>query len=166
MIISAHGKLIKYKIPHLHPRDPTQIRYSEYSEFLSFFSLYRRLFAYFLSHWRTWVKLIKFEAKNVRFCTWKVKKPQCTTVFIPLDRLQVKIYAFPGKFNGCSKCVLLSWIKTQIFTQKYRSWLRFYSEFLRKNLVGGVSDLYYDRTLLLFSRPMRDKDTSALREML
>ena len=25
--------------------------------------------------------------------------------------------------------------------------------------------LYYDRTLLLFSRPMRDKDTSALREM-
>ena len=25
--------------------------------------------------------------------------------------------------------------------------------------------LYYDRTLLLFSRPMRDKDTSAFREM-
>ena len=25
--------------------------------------------------------------------------------------------------------------------------------------------LYYDRTLLLFSRPMRDKDTSALREI-
>ena len=25
--------------------------------------------------------------------------------------------------------------------------------------------LYYDRTLFLFTRPMRDKDTSALREM-
>ena len=25
--------------------------------------------------------------------------------------------------------------------------------------------MYYDRTLLLFSRPMRDNDTSALREM-
>ena len=30
-------------------------------------------------------------------------------------------------------------LKTQIFTQKYRSWLIFYSEFLRKNLAGGVS---------------------------
>ena len=29
--------------------------------------------------------------------------------------------------------------KTQIFTQKNRSWLRFYSEFLSKNLAGGVS---------------------------
>ena len=66
---------------------------------------------------------------------------------MPLNRLQLKIYAFSGKFNVCSKCVLLSWIKiccdftlqTQIFTQKYRSWLRFYSEFLRKNLAGGAS---------------------------
>ena len=28
-----------------------------------------------------------------------------------------------------------------------------------------ILTMYYDRTLLLFSRPMRDKDTSALREM-
>ena len=61
-------------------------------------------------------------------------------MFLPLDRLQLKIYAFSGKFNVCSKRILLSWIKncrdfmlqTQIFTQKYRSRLRFYSEFLRK----------------------------------
>ena len=52
-----------------------------------------------------------------------------STMFMPLDRLQLKIYAFSGKFNVCSKCVVLSRIKiwrdftlqTQIFTQKYRS---------------------------------------------
>ena len=56
-------------------------------------------------------------------------------------------YQNSGKFNVCSKRVLLSWIKicrdftlqTQIFTQKYRSWLRFYSEFLRKKLAAGGS---------------------------
>ena len=71
-----------------------------------------------------------------------------STMFMPLDRLQLKIYAFSGKFNLCSKRVLLSWIKicrdftlqTQNFTQKYRSWLRFYSEFLRKKLAVEVSD--------------------------
>ena len=70
-----------------------------------------------------------------------------STMFMPLDRLQLKIYAFSGKFNVCSKLVLLSRIKicrdftlqTQIFTQKYRSWLRFYSEFLSKKLTAGVS---------------------------
>ena len=72
-----------------------------------------------------------------------------STMFMPLDRLQLKIYAFSGKFNVCSKRVLLSWIKicrdftlqTQIFTQKYRSWLRFYSEFLRKKLAAEGSAL-------------------------
>ena len=32
-------------------------------------------------------------------------------------------------------------LQTQIFTQKNTNWLRFYSEFLNKNLVGGVSGL-------------------------
>ena len=50
-----------------------------YSEFLSFFSLYSRLLADFLSHLGKWVKLINFEAENECFCTWKVEKPQCTT---------------------------------------------------------------------------------------
>ena len=58
-----------------------------------------------------------------------------------MSRLQLKVNAFSGKFNVCSKRVLLLWIKncrdftleTQIFTQNYRSWLGFYSEFLRKN---------------------------------
>ena len=73
------------------------------------------------------------------------------TMFMPLNRLQLKICAFSGKFNVCSKCALLSWIKicrdftlqTQIFTQKYRSWLRFYSEFLRKKLAVEVSGSYF-----------------------
>ena len=68
-------------------------------------------------------------------------------MFMPLDRLQLKICAISGKFNVCSKRLFLSWIKicrdftlqTQIFTQKYRSWLRFYSEFLRKKLAAEVS---------------------------
>ena len=29
----------------------------------------------------------------------------------------------------------------------------------------SFNHVFYDRTLLLFSRPMRDKDTSALKEM-
>ena len=52
-----------------------------------------------------------------------------STMFMPLDRLQLKIYEFSGKFKVCSQRVLLSLIKicrdftlqTQIFTQKYRS---------------------------------------------
>ena len=32
-------------------------------------------------------------------------------MFMPLSRPQLKISAFSGKFNVCSKCVLLSWIK-------------------------------------------------------
>ena len=67
------------------------------SEF--FFVLYSRLLADFLSHLGKWVKLIKFEAENKFFCTWKV------------------------------------------FTQKYRSWHRFYSEFLRKKMAVEVSEL-------------------------
>ena len=57
---------------------PTQ-NFCVYSEFLSFFVLYSRLLADFLSHLGKWVKLIKFEAENEFFCTWKVEKPQSTT---------------------------------------------------------------------------------------
>ena len=49
------------------------------SEFLSFFVLYSRILADFLSHLGKWVILIKFEAENEFFCTWKVEKPQSTT---------------------------------------------------------------------------------------
>ena len=33
------------------------------------------------------------------------------SMFMPLDRLQLKIYGFSGKFNVCSKRILLSQIK-------------------------------------------------------
>ena len=57
---------------------PTQ-NFCVYSEFLSFFVLYSRLLADFLSHLGKWIKLIKFEAENEFFGTWKVEKPQCIT---------------------------------------------------------------------------------------
>ena len=46
------------------------------SEFLSFFSLFSRLLADFLSHFGKWVRLIKFEAEYKHFYAWKVEKPQ------------------------------------------------------------------------------------------
>ena len=116
------------------------LRISEFTQNFWFFSFYIADF------WQTFWVIWDNGSNQI---SWKVEKPQCTTstvlhpnstMFKPLDRLQLKIYAFSGKFNVCSKCVLLSRIKicrdftlqTQIFTQKYRSWLRFYSEFLRK----------------------------------
>ena len=57
---------------------PTQ-NFCVYSEFLSFFVLYSRVLADFLSHLGKWVKLIKFEAENEFFCTLKAEKPQSAT---------------------------------------------------------------------------------------
>ena len=57
---------------------PTQ-NFWVYSEFLSFFVLYSRILADFLSHLGKWVKLIKFDAENEFFCIWKVEKPQSNT---------------------------------------------------------------------------------------
>ena len=56
----------------------------------------------------------------------KNHKVQClhpnSTMFMPLDRLQLKIYAFSGKFNVCSKRVVLSKLR---FVAILRSKLRF-----------------------------------------
>ena len=49
------------------------------SEILSFFSLYSRLLADFLSHFGKWVRLIKFEAEYEHFYACKVEKPQNNT---------------------------------------------------------------------------------------
>ena len=68
-----------YVIAFLNQRPQPAQKFWVYSEFLSFFSLYSRLLADFLSHLGKWVKLIKFEAENEIVCTWKVEKPQCTT---------------------------------------------------------------------------------------
>ena len=126
-----------------------------YSEFLSFFSLYSRLLADFPGHLGKWSNWSNLRLKMSVCALGRLKNHNVPhlhpnfTMFMLLNRLQLKICAFSGKFNVCSKWVLLSWIEiyrdfmlqTQIFTQKYRSWLRFYSEFLRKNLVAGVSVL-------------------------
>ena len=68
-----------YVLAFLNQRPQPAQKFWVYSEFLSFFVLYSRLLADFLSHLGKWVKLIKFEAENGCFCTWKVEKPQCTT---------------------------------------------------------------------------------------
>ena len=45
-------------------------------------------------------------------------------------------------------------LQTQIFTRKYRSWLRFYSEFLRKNLAAEVSDLSFFKSRNVYPQDM------------
>ena len=60
-------------------------------------------------------QMIKFEAEiEFFFALGRLKNHNVphlhpnSTMFMPLDRLQLKIYAFSGKFNVCSKRVLLS----------------------------------------------------------
>ena len=72
-VTPAFQKFVASKLDNLLAEPPAD------SEFLSFFVLYSRLLADFLSHLGKWVKLIKFEAENEFFCTWKVEKPQNTT---------------------------------------------------------------------------------------
>ena len=137
------------KIQRLQPAQ----KFWVYSEFLSFFSLYSRLLADFLSIWENGSNWSNLRLKMSFVAIGRLQNHKVphlhpnSTMFMPLDRLQLKISAFSGKFKVCSKRVLSSWIKicrdftlhTQIFTQKYRRWLRFYSEFLRKKLAAGVS---------------------------
>ena len=68
-----------YVLAFLNQRPQPAQTFWVYSEFMSFFVVDNRLLAVFLSHLGKWVKLIKFEAENECFCTWKVEKPQCTT---------------------------------------------------------------------------------------
>ena len=70
---------VPYPLPYPDQRLQPAQNFWVYSEFLSFFVLYSRILADFLSLLGKWVKLIKFEAENEFFCTWKVEKPQSTT---------------------------------------------------------------------------------------
>ena len=66
-----------YVLAFLNQRPQPAQKFWVYSEFLSFFSLYSRLLADFLSHLGKWVKLIKFEAENeffLHFEGWKTTK--------------------------------------------------------------------------------------------
>ena len=138
----------------LYSRAPNRLRLSEFTQNFWVFSFYIADFwQTFWVTWENWSNWSNLRLKMSFFALGRLKYHKVphlhpnSTMFMPLDRLQLKIYAFSGKFNVCSKLVLLSWIKicrnftlqTQIFTQKYRSWLRFYSEFLRKKLAVEVS---------------------------
>ena len=135
-------------------RDSNRLRISEFTQNFWVFSFYIADFwQIFWVIWENGSNWSNLRLKMSFFALGRLKNHKVphlhpnSTMFMPLDRLQLKIYAFSGKFNVCSKRVLLSWIKicrdftlqTQIFTRKYRSWLRFYSEFLRKKLAAGGS---------------------------
>ena len=135
-------------------RAPSRLRISEFTQNFWVFLFY--IADFWQTFWVIWENGSNWSNLRLKmnfFALGRLKNHKVphlhpnSTMFMPLDRLQLKIYAFSGKFNVCSKRVLLSWIKiyrdftlqTQIFTQKYRSWLRFYSEFLRKKLAVEAS---------------------------
>ena len=137
-------------------RDPSRLRNSEFTQNFWVFSV--NIADFWQTFWVIWENGSSWSNLRLKMSVsalGRLKNHNVPhlhpnfTMFMPLNRLQLKICAFSGKFNVCSKWVLLSWIEiyrdftlqTQIFTQKYRSWLRFYSEFLRKNLAAGVSVL-------------------------
>ena len=141
----------------LNSRGPNRLRISEFTQNFWVFSFY--IADFWQTFWVIWENGSNWSNLRLKmsfFALGRLKNHKVphlhpnSTMFMPLDRLQLKIYAFSGKFNVCSKRVVLSWIKicrdftlqTQIFTQKYRSWLRFYSEFLRKKLAAGGSASY------------------------
>jgi len=136
-------------------RDVNRLRISEFTQNFWVFSFY--IADFWQTFWVIWENGSNWSNLRLKmsfFALGRLKNHKVphlhpnSTMFMPLDRLQLKIYAFSGKFNVCSKRLFLSWIKicrdftlqTQIFTQKYRSWLRFYSEFLRKKLAVEASD--------------------------
>ena len=148
-----------YFMPYYSPisRDSNRLRISEFTQNFWVFSFY--IADFWQTFWVIWENGSNWSNLRLKmsfFALGRLKNHKVphlhpnSTMFMPLDRLQLKIYAFSGKFNVCSKRLFLSWIKicrdftlqTQIFTQKYRSWLRFYSEFLRKKLAaeGSGSD--------------------------
>ena len=136
-------------------RAPSRLRIFEFTQYFWVFSFY--IADFWQTFWVIWENGSNWSNLRLKmsfFALGRLKNHKVphlhpnSTMFMPLDRLQLKIYAFSGKFNVCSKRVVLSWIKiccdftlqAQIFNQKYRSLLRFYSEFLRKNFVAEVSD--------------------------
>ena len=157
------GSLVKLQLSTLdlsrwnwvQSSQPTQ-NFWVYSEFLSFLFYIAEFWLTFWVIWENGSNWSNLRLKMSFFALGRLKNHKVphlhpnSTTFMPLNRLHLKIYAFSGKFNVCSKRVLLSWIKicrdftlqTQIFTQKYRSWLRFYSEFLRKKLAAGGSGVH------------------------
>ena len=140
----------------VHPRDFNRLRISEFTQNFWAFSFY--IADFWQTFWVIWENGSNWSNLRLKMSVsalGRLKNHNVPhlhpnfTMFMPLNRLQLKICAFSGKFNVCSKWVLLSWIEiyrdftlqTQIFTQKYRSWLRFYSEFLRKKLAAGGSGI-------------------------
>ena len=132
-------------------RASTRLRFSEFTQNFWVFSA-----DFWQTFWVIWVN--ESDWSNLRlnmsiFTLGRLKNHKIKhlhphfTMCMSRTRLQLKINLFfklPCLFQiftlGCeTECVTNLRDKTQIFTQTNRSWLRFYSEFLCKNLVGEVS---------------------------
>ena len=99
-------------------RTPSRLRISELTQNFWVFSFYIAEFWHtFWVIWENGSNWSNLRLKMSFFALGRLKNHKVphlhpnSTMFMPLDRLQLKIYAFSGKFNVCSKCVLLSWIK-------------------------------------------------------
>ena len=99
-------------------RDPSQLRNSEFTQNFWVFSV--NIADFWQTFWVIWENGSNWSNLRLKmsfFALGRLKNHKVphlhpnSTMFMPLDRLQLKIYAFSGKFNVCSKCVLLSWIK-------------------------------------------------------
>ena len=125
----------------LSSRDFNRLRISEFTQNFWVFSVY--IADFWQTFWVIWENRSKWSNLRLNMSIPTLGRLKTHEIphlhhnsrkCMPLNRHQLKIYAFSVKFNVCSKWVLLPWIKicrdftlkTQIFTQKNESWLRFY----------------------------------------
>ena len=101
--------------PEVQSRDFSRLRISEFTQNFWVFSFY--IADFWQTFWVIWENGSNWSNLRLKMSVSalkKVEKPQLhpnSTIFMPLNRLQLKMYVFSGKFNVCSKCVLLSWMK-------------------------------------------------------
>ena len=99
-------------------RAPSRLRISEFTQNFWVFLFY--IADFWQTFWVIWENGSNWSNLRLKmkfFALGRLKNHNVphlhpnSTMFMPLDRLQLKIYAFSGKFNVCSKRVLLLWIK-------------------------------------------------------
>ena len=72
----------------------------------------------FLSHLGKWVELIKSEAENECFCTWKVEKPQDFYSEIQ-EMTQILLRISEEKFGGLGLCLSYFMCMYKCFNQLF-----------------------------------------------
>ena len=99
-------------------RGPTRLGNSEFTQIFWVFPVY--IADFWQTFWVIWENGSNWSNLRLRISVSALERlknhniPHLRpnfTMFMPLSRPQLKISAFSGKFNVCSKCILLSWIK-------------------------------------------------------